>query len=125
MDTIIPQNTPQNNLTPETTYIYALLDPETNEIRYIGKADDPQKRFSRHLWERDDTHKQRWIRDLRSRGLKPLLQIIEEIPFALWQERECYWIAFYRTQGCHLTNSAIGGWGGVHSPETLAEICAS
>jgi hypothetical protein len=26
------------------TYIYTLIDPETNEIRYVGKTDYPEKR---------------------------------------------------------------------------------
>lgn len=29
------------------TFLYTLLDPETEEIRYVGKADDPWDRLKR------------------------------------------------------------------------------
>lgn len=109
---------------PQTTFIYALVDPETQEIRYIGKANNPRKRFNKHLRQTDDTYKQRWIHGLQSRNLKPLMQIIEEIPVDLWQERERYWIDFYRAQGCHLTNTAPGGQAGGMSPEGRARLVA-
>lgn len=31
-----------------TTFIYGLLDPRTKELRYIGKADDPNTRLAKH-----------------------------------------------------------------------------
>ncbi len=31
------------------TYIYALEDPNTNEVRYIGKSDAPKSRCANHL----------------------------------------------------------------------------
>jgi predicted GIY-YIG superfamily endonuclease len=37
---------------PDKTYIYGLADPTTKEIRYVGKADDPQARLSQHLQEK-------------------------------------------------------------------------
>ena len=30
----------------EYAYIYILIDPLTNQIRYVGKANDPRKRLS-------------------------------------------------------------------------------
>jgi excinuclease UvrABC nuclease subunit len=34
-------------------YIYALKNPITDEIRYIGKAKDPKKRLKRHFVPRE------------------------------------------------------------------------
>jgi len=36
-----------------TTFIYILKDPITNEIRYVGKADNPKVRLNEHIrkWE--------------------------------------------------------------------------
>jgi hypothetical protein len=121
----IPPHDARNNLTPKTTFIYTLSDPETNEIRYIGKADDLTRRLSGHLNDRKVSHKRHWISSLKRRGLKPLIQVIEEVPIDSWGERERYWIDFYRTQGCHLTNTALGGEGGNPSPETKAKIGAA
>ena len=33
------------------TFIYALADPETDEIRYVGKADSVKERFTSHMRE--------------------------------------------------------------------------
>lgn len=30
-------------------YIYALSDPETGEIRYVGKTNKPDRRYNQHL----------------------------------------------------------------------------
>jgi hypothetical protein len=121
---MIPQDTPQGNLVPKTTFIYVLIDPETQEIRYVGKANNLRGRLSKHLRQTDDTYKQRWIHDLQSRGLKPVIQAIEEVSIGLWPERERYWIDYYRAQGCHLTNTARGGLGGGPSPEGRAKLVA-
>lgn len=33
------------------TFIYALADPKTDEIRYVGKADSVKERFTSHMRE--------------------------------------------------------------------------
>jgi hypothetical protein len=110
----IPQNDAQGKLTPVTTFIYVLIDPETNEIRYVGKSDNPRKRLDGHVYSNKDSnrHKLNWVRKLARNKLKPVMQVIEETPYELWKERECYWIAYYRAQGCILLNVAEGGGGG-------------
>lgn len=116
MDTI-PQGTPEHKLNPQTTFIYALIDPRDNAIRYIGKANDPQHRFQVHIrsCEKEATHKGRWIKGLKLLNLAPLLKIVEEIPFDRWKEREAYWIQYYHSQGAPLTNGTAGG-DGMQSP---------
>lgn len=44
-------------------FIYALSDPRTNQIRYIGKANNPYNRYSNHYNSARDknTHKRNWI----------------------------------------------------------------
>jgi len=43
--------------------IYALTDPSTGEVRYIGKANDPSARLKSHLMDsrRRNTPVYRWI----------------------------------------------------------------
>lgn len=120
-----------------TTFIYALVDPLTGEIRYIGKADDPQVRFLRHINDnkRETSHKANWIRSL-SKGLRPVLQLIDEVLKTEWQAAEAAYIQFYRAEGCSLTNLNPGGDGGgsgednlffgkKHSPETKMKMSAA
>jgi hypothetical protein len=97
-----------------TTFIYALLDPRTREIRYIGKADDPELRFKLHIIRSKDerNHKANWIRLLLAQGLKPILKIVDEVLRSEWQAAECAYVAFYRDDlGCDLANSTPGGDG--------------
>ncbi len=94
------------------TFIYALVDPITERVRYIGKSDNPKKRMNSHLTDtRYSKHKVNWIQKLKRQGLVPLLLIIEEVDVSLWKERERYWIAFYRQQQLDLINETDGGEG--------------
>ncbi len=122
MENTIPPHDPAGN--PLTAYIYTLVDPETNAIRYIGKTTTSlRERLTNHLCEKKDDRKNRWINKLKRQGLKPLIQLIEEVPIDAWRERECYWIAYYHAQGCDLTNTSLGGLGlGYCAPETRAKI---
>ena len=45
------------------TYIYILIDPFTNQIRYVGKANNPKERYKNHKNRCRDknTHKRNWI----------------------------------------------------------------
>lgn len=92
-------------------YIYALLEPETKEVRYIGKSVNPKKRFDNHLNIKRKQHCSCWIQSLKIKELKPIFSIIEETDKENWIKREQYWIAFYKNLGAKLTNHTIGGEG--------------
>jgi hypothetical protein len=93
-------------------FIYGLVCPISNEIRYIGKSDNPRKRLQEHLDERRRNHRGNWIQSLRAQGLAPTLIILEETDTDLWQECERWHIAAARAQGHRLTNQTNGGEGG-------------
>lgn len=58
-----------------TWYIYALIDPRTREVRYIGKSVDPLRRLDCHLDDKDSSlRKSRWLKKL---GERPILKILE------------------------------------------------
>lgn len=95
----------------DTTFIYALLDPRTGEIRYVGKADNPEKRLLDHLRQCNygETHRARWLRSLIVDGLRPLLEVIDEVADTEWEAAECAYIAFYKECGHPLVNATPGG----------------
>ena len=33
------------------SYIYVLIDPNTEIVRYVGRTNNPKKRFYRHIYE--------------------------------------------------------------------------
>lgn len=93
-----------------TWYIYALIDPRTREVRYIGKSVDPLRRLDCHLDDKDSSlRKSRWLKKL---GERPILKILESGVGSSWIESERWWIKFYREEvGADLTNLTDGGEG--------------
>lgn len=128
----LPHSAQNDKHGTETTFIYALIDPNTHQVRYVGKSDSPHHRLKAHIRESTrrpedrhySTHKANWIRSLIQDNKMPVLQIVEEVSQEEWKERECYWIDFYRSQGCNLTNIAPGGIAHDYSPETIAKRVA-
>jgi hypothetical protein len=97
------------------TYIYGLQDPRTKELRYIGKANDPTKRLSKHLRDarrKVETHKEAWIRGLLQLELEPRLVLLMQVPMKGWQRVERILLRSLTESGYDLVNRAEGGLGG-------------
>jgi len=125
-------------------YIYGLIDPESGELRYIGKSIDPKSRLANHMREVSNCHRSHWIQSLKAKGMKPDIVIIESIR-VMWprQVEEKYWIKYFRDRGFNLVNNTDGGdgvpglpeetrkkisstWKGQkHTPESVEKIKAS
>lgn len=98
--------------------IYALVDPRTDEIRYIGRSTNVKRRFNEHMEKRETTAVGNWKYKLLTMGLKPILKMIEEIEDrSCLKEREIYWIAHGREQGWDLLNLTDGGDGTLNPSE--------
>lgn len=97
----------------ETYKIYSLIDPITKEIRYIGVTSGyMSSRFSQHkynsLKKNSQTYVAKWFRKVfYEHGKLPIMKLIEECKKDQWEEREKYWIKFYK----NLTNIREGGKG--------------
>lgn len=106
-------------------YIYALCEPETEMVRYVGKSINPKKRWYKHIKDARDgipTHKANWIRSLINRGVEPLLKILQISDIDHWSEDEKKWIAEYRVRGLDLTNATDGGEDGQLTLEIRQQI---
>jgi hypothetical protein len=95
----------------DETYIYGLVDPRDGETYYVGKSDEPQERFKRHLRDgkREEGAKGKWIAELLDLGLEPELVVIEAVAADSWEEHEVAVIAEHRIKGAPLLNVAPGG----------------
>lgn len=93
-------------------FIYRLIDPRDQEVRYVGRCVNPKARLAKHCrGDRGTCHRVRWINHLLEQGLKPVMEIVEECADDIWQERERHWIAYHLEQGDRLTNGTVGGEG--------------
>jgi len=95
------------------TFIYGLTVKNSDEIRYVGKSDNPENRLKKHIYntklkinqDKKLTHKENWI-------IKNTFNIdyiiLEECDYDVWQVREIFYIKKYKK----LTNTSSGGLGG-------------
>lgn len=99
-------------------YIYALVDPRTNCIRYIGKTSNIEARFSKHKTSAKycRTYKEKWINSLQNINLQPKIKILICTFESLLNTLEIELIKHYK-QFCKLVNSTEGG-DGTRKPQT-------
>lgn len=106
--------------------IYKLIDPRTNEIRYVGKTKKTlRKRLYEHLTKRNltpKTHKNNWIKQLLNEGFNPIIKTIEIVNELNWKEREVYHIKKLKADGVKLTNTTDGGDGALGTKQTQVSI---
>lgn len=98
---------------PHPTTIYAVLDPRTQQARYVGKTVAPLATRARcHLRARDRSHRSAWFRSLAAAGVIPDFFTLEVVgPLGDWREAERFWIAYFRFLGAALVNQCQGGEG--------------
>lgn len=94
-----------------TAFIYALLDPNTNERRYIGKTVDCGRRIKQHLTDASNKSKKQWIDTLRENSQLPVFEVVEECELKDWEAREIFHIESERQKGSLLLNVQVGGKG--------------
>ncbi|HDZ14772.1 hypothetical protein LCGC14_1296630 [marine sediment metagenome] len=98
----------------EVTYIYALADPRSGEIRYVGKSNVPKRRLYNHKTTRfkDNKLKNMWLRELYTNGMNPEIKALECCKEDRWEEKEKEWISFFGLE--NLVNALEGGQGGLN-----------
>lgn len=95
---------------PHPVTIYALCDPDSQALRYIGKANDPVRRLASHL---RDSRRLRtpiavWLRQLGAEGKRPLMIVLDDDCVG-WESREREFIKRARVNKHDLLNIADGG----------------
>ena len=106
------ETTIENNVT-----IYVLFDiKKPNEIKYIGKTKKSiRKRLSEYKYgakKFKKTYKDKWINSVYEKNSKVEIQLLEIVKESEWEEKERYWILFYKNKGFKLTNLHPGGQSG-------------
>lgn len=98
--------------------IYALQDPITFEIRYIGKSQKglnrPQYHLKKFLYNKrlQKYPLYKWIKKNIKHEAVPKILIIQEFNTAEpLNEAEKFWIDYFKKQGCPLLNMTEGGEG--------------
>jgi DNA-binding XRE family transcriptional regulator len=99
------------NLYSQPRYIYALIDPRDNAIRYVGVTKNVYARLDHHVKDTSRMdNKSMWLIELEQQGLTPELEILETINACedvdvVAFEREKYWIRKLSKSGAPLLNA--------------------
>lgn len=90
-------------------YLYALIDPRDQTVRYIGVTGKPRTRLHLHIRNQLPCLKP-WFEDLFYWGFAPEMHILQKISFSVWEEVERVWIAFFKSHAKLLNHSRGGTW---------------
>lgn len=93
----------------KTVFIYALIDPRNNEIKYVGKTNNVKRRFYQHLTEDGKYKKVRWINKLLSLKIKPIMIELDEVLQCDEDFWKTHWISLIKSWGFELLNHTNGG----------------
>ena len=93
-------------------YIYSLIDPRYNTLRYIGQTNNVKDRLRRHLQDNRKLKRTSWIKSLINKNLKPIMRIEAVVTFKDKDKMEKMFIQSYKSMGCKLLNMTEGGEGG-------------
>jgi hypothetical protein len=93
-------------------FIYGLFDPRCGTLRYVGRTKMRLcNRLSAHVnYSKNkgrQSHKDNWIRLLLTEGLRPIIDILAEVPAHEAKVEEYAWIQDFLEKGQPLTNSII------------------
>lgn len=91
--------------------LYALCEPGTDVVRYIGKAKCARKRLMTHVRDsrRRNCPVNLWVRKITATGNMPAILILKTVPAINWEAEERALIAEYRAKNIDLLNVADGG----------------
>ena len=92
-------------------YIYTITNPKTNHVVYVGKTINPKERFGKHLSYKRDTKISRWIKEIKTQGVTPVFDIIDQTE-GDWKALEKHYILMYKSTIPDLLNVLPGGEGG-------------
>lgn len=126
------------NETSPQSVVYGYCEPETGELRYVGKTE--RYLSVRHAQHRiqalkkvdgkyaRNSHFDKWLRKWLVLGVDPAPFVIEQADKESLVELELYFISYFRYLGCRLVNHTVGGEGCdgyKHGPEARAKISAA
>jgi hypothetical protein len=90
--------------------VYALVDPRTDRVHYVGRTrGDPRRRATRMAIKSQTPEKRAWMEDLIEADIYPQQVILEHTDERNISARERWWIEEMLRRGEPLTNHYEGG----------------
>jgi hypothetical protein len=90
----------------QNSFIYALVDPLTDRIRYVGQTNDLERRYKEHCTIFDFSLKCQWVQSLKTVGTYPTMMVLEVVDSESDVDfREAWWIGIGLQCRWELTNA--------------------
>jgi hypothetical protein len=108
--------------------IYAIIDPYTQRVRYVGKTQHGMRvRIAQHMHQAmtRKTGKDKWLYGFIKDGIMPRVRVLESGVGDEWPEAESRWIAHFQALHEPLLNSTHGGDGVLHISENDGRLRAN
>lgn len=90
-------------------FIYALVDPRTDAIKYVGRSENVQRRTRAHKTTPTNPEMAAWLQELGSLGLEPRAQVLEKATNVTCDEAEVRWINEHRATVLNVFSASLGG----------------
>lgn len=106
--------------------IYVLKHPDTLEVRYVGKTiRSLSRRLGNHIanakGNKHNKHLSNWIISILNKNKRPIIELLEECEYSVWQEREKFWISQFPNL-INLTEGGDGCLGFIHDDSTKEKL---
>ena len=106
--------------------IYVLKHPDTLEVRYVGKTvRSLSRRLGNHIanakGNKHNKHLSNWIIKILNDNKRPIIELLEECEYSVWQEREKFWISQFPNL-INLTEGGDGCLGFIHDNLTKEKL---
>ena len=85
-------------------FVYTLICPVESVVKYIGITKDPEGRLSQHCGDVFHKEKNKWVRFLKKKKLKPVMKIIDMVPEKDKLTWEQHYVQLYKNNGAELLN---------------------
>lgn len=85
-------------------FIYRLICPIENTVKYIGITKDPRGRIKGHCGESSNKDKKVWIKKLARKKLKPIMVVFDMVEKSKVKQYEAMYINLYNDNGYTLLN---------------------
>ena len=106
-------------------FVYTITDPRDYKIKYVGITTNPKNRFCKHnsiKQGKEGILKRNWILKLKSLGLNPIINIVDEGDIEYCKNAETGYIKLLMACGGKLKNKAKQGFLFKHTDETKLKV---
>ena len=106
-------------------FVYTISDPRDLIIKYVGITTNPKNRFCKHnsyKQGKEGILKRNWILKIKSLGLNPIIDIVDQGDIDYCQKAETGYIKLLMSCGAKLKNRAKQGFLIKHTEETKQKL---